>query len=82
MNNKIYTAYDNECMLYLALGIYEIWHRHIYIDLYVEEIKKIYEDYKQYDNPEKSLYDSICDYINNNLDSLKERLNEAFDGAF
>ena len=85
MENKIYSAYDTECMIYLSLEILKLLlleGNHMYIDVYYEEIKKIYEDYKKYDNPNKSLLDSIHDYINNHEQELLNRLETAFEGVF
>lgn len=84
MENKIYSAYDNECMVYLSLEILKsllLEENHMYIDVYYEELKKIYEDYKKYDNPNKSLLDSIHDYIDNNEQELLNRLENAFEGV-
>ena len=82
---KIYSGYDNMCMVYLALEILKsllLEEQHIYIDVYYEEIKKIYEDYKKYDNSDKSLLDSIHDYIDNHEQELINRLKNAFEGVF
>ena len=85
MENKVYTEYDNECMIYLSLQIVrssfyrDKW---CYIDLYYEEIKKIYEDYKKYDDANMSLLDSIDKYIKEHEEEIKKRLEEVFDGAF
>ena len=83
--NKIYSEYDNECMVYLALEILKcllLEEHHIYIDVYYDEIKKIYEDYKQYDDGNVSLLDSIHNYINNHEQELLDRLKGAFEGVF
>ena len=83
--NKTYSEYDNECMVYLALEILKyllLEEKHIYIDVYYDEIKKIYEDYKQYDDGNVSLLDSINNYIINHKQELLDRLKGAFEGVF
>jgi len=83
--NKAYSEYDNECMIYLAVEILKyllLEEKHIYIDVYYDEIKKIYEDYKQYDDGNVSLLDSINNYINNHEQELLDRLKNAFEGVF
>lgn len=73
----MYNDYDLMCILYLGMEINEILlkNKHLYIDLYYDKIKVIYNDYKKYDNNNKSLLDSILDYINDNktqiLDTIK-----------
>ena len=78
---KKHTGYDLEVMLYLALEIKEILYneKHFFIDIYCEEIKKIYEDYKKHDDANMSLLDSINKYIDENKESIKERFKDAFD---
>ena len=79
---KIYTKYDNECMIYLAieiLGTLFSKRYFMYIDLYYEKITEIYEDYKKEDNSNFSLHDSINMYINNHK---KEILNKMEDIIF
>lgn len=76
---KIYTKYDNECMIYLAIEIWETLFSKryfMYIDLYYEKITEIYENYKKEDNSNFSLLDSINMYINNHK---KEILNKMED---
>lgn len=85
MEEKVYTRYDVDCMMYLTLEILKILDLEkepIYIDLYCDVIPKIYEDYKQYDDPNKSLLDSINNYIYNNIERIREEIKKAFDGAF
>ena len=73
----MYNDYDLMCILYLGMEINEILlkGKYLYIDLYYDKIKIIYNDYKKYDNYNKSLLDSILDYINDNkaqiLDTIK-----------
>lgn len=61
MNN-----YDCECIFYLGIQIektFNLEKKFLLIDEYYSSIKLIYEDYKKYDNKNKSLLDSINDYI-------------------
>ena len=79
--NKEYTKYDVDCMIYLALQIESIIYKNkngFMIDTYSEEIKNIYEDYKKHDNKNKSLLDSINDYVYSHVTTIKEKLNKAF----
>ncbi len=78
---KKHTGYDLEVMLYLALEIKEILYneKHFFIDIYCEEIKKIYEDFEKHDDANMSLLDSINKYIDENKESIKERFKDAFD---
>ena len=48
--------------------------KHIYIDKYCEAIKEIAMDYEKYDNKDKSLLDSINDYIDKNKDYIKNKI--------
>lgn len=85
MENKVYTEYDNECMIYLSLQIMKSSYfkdKWCYIDIYYEEIKKIYKDYKKEDDSNVSLLDSINNFLNKHEEEIKERLENAFDGAF
>ena len=50
----------------------------MYIDVYYNTIKEIYEDYKKYDNNNKSLLDSIHDYINENEQKILKQVSKAF----
>ena len=77
MEEKFYTKYDNECMIYLALEILkymELERKHIYIDTYYDTIVDIYEDYKLHDDGNVSLLDSINNYIETNKDILGNSL--------
>jgi len=85
MEEKVYTKYDNECMVYLALEILKqllLEEQHIYIDVYYTEIAKIYEDYKKEDNSNVSLLDSIHNYIDKHEQEILNRIKYAFDGIF
>lgn len=77
MNN-----YDCECIFYLGIQIEKallLEGQHLYIDEYYNAVKDIYEDYKNYDNKNKSLLDSINDYIDNNEQKILDRVKGAFD---
>lgn len=81
----MYSKYDNECIVYLALEILKallLEEQFMYIDLYYGEIVKIYEDYKKEDNTNVSLLDSIHNYIDKHEQEILERIKKAFDGAF
>jgi len=83
MANKY--EYDCECICYLALQILkylELEKNHMYIDVYYDTIREIYEDYKQYDDAGVSLLDSVNNYIETNKDKILQKLNDAFDGVF
>ena len=76
---------DTECMVYLSLQIAKSSYfkdKWCYIDIYYEEIKKIYEDYKKEDDTNVPLLDSIDKFLNKHEEEIKERLENAFDGAF
>lgn len=51
----------------------------LYIDVYFDKIKEIYQDYKKYDNKNKSLLDSICIYINDNESKIIEKIKDCFE---
>ena len=53
--------------------------RPMYIDVYYNTIKEIYEDYKKYDNNKKSLLDSVHDYINKNEQKILKQVSKAFE---
>jgi hypothetical protein len=85
MEEKFYTKYDNECIFYLGLQIMKqllLEQRFMYIDLYYEEVIKIYEDYKKEDSGEMSLLDSINTFIDKHEREIINRIKQAFDGAF
>lgn len=76
------TEYENECMIYLAIQILEMLelkNKWLLIDNYYEKIRFIANDYKQYDNNNKSLLDSINDYINDNKEKILNNLKDCFD---
>lgn len=71
----------NEYMFYLSMVLYERYLKEDYVllDLYYDKICKIYEDYLKYDNKNKSLLDSINDYIEERKDFILELLNECIE---
>lgn len=81
MKNKMYSDYDNECIVYLTLQIYTslLKDKWLYIDLYYEVIKEIYEDYKKYDNNNTSLLNSINTYIDEHKDFIMEKMSKVFE---
>lgn len=65
--------YNNEIKFYLALQILkqdEFKDKFLIIDNYYKELDNIVEDYKRYDDKNKSLLDSIDNYIKNNIGYL------------
>lgn len=78
------TDYDCECIFYLGIQIEKTFssilkEQWLLIDEYYNAVKDIYEDYKNYDNKNKSLLDSINDYIDNNKRKILDRVKGAFD---
>lgn len=74
--------YDCECIFYLGLQIEKmlsLGEKWLLIDEYYNAIKEIYEDYKKYDNKNKSLLDSINDYIYDNRAFIGEKIEKSFD---
>lgn len=74
--------YKSECIFYLGMEIMKallLEEQPMYIDVYYNTIKEIYEDYKKYDNKNKSLLDSINDYINNNEQNILKQVSKAFE---
>lgn len=72
--------YNTICIFYLGIEILKalmLEDNYLYIDLYYENIKEIYEDYKNYDNIDKSLLDSINDYIDNNEQKILNIIKES-----
>lgn len=77
----MYNNYDMICTFYLGIEIMKallLEERFLYIDLYYDKIKEIYEDYKNYDNGNKSLLDSIHDYINSNEQKIYDNIKICF----
>lgn len=74
--------YKSECIFYLGMEIMKallLEEQHMYIDVYYDTINEIYEDYKKYDNKNKSLLDSIHDYINKNEQNILKQVSKAFE---
>lgn len=74
--------YKSVCIFYLGMEIMKallLEEQHMYIDVYYETIKEIYEDYKKYDNTKKSLLDSVHDYINKNEQNILKQVSKAFE---
>lgn len=73
--------YKNECMFYLGIEVMKMLlfeGQPMYIDIYYDTIKEIYEDYHKYDNNKKSLLESIHDYINKNEQKILKQVSKAF----
>ncbi len=82
MNNIKELNYKSECIFYLGMEIMKallLEEQHMYIDVYYDTINEIYEDYKKYDNKNKSLLDSIHDYINENEQKILNQVSKAFE---
>lgn len=78
----MYSDYDLQCIFYLGIEIRKMLYLEggfMYIDLYLDKIKEIYEDYKNYDNNGKSLLDSIHDYVYENEEKINEELRDCFE---
>ena len=74
--------YKSECIFDLGIEIMKallLEEQHMYIDVYYDTIKEIYEDYKKYDNKNKSLLDSVHDYINKNEQKILKQVSKAFE---
>lgn len=74
--------YKSKCIFYLGMEIMKallLEEQHMYIDVYYNTIKEIYEDYKKYDNKNKSLLDSVHDYINKNEQKILKQVSKAFE---
>ena len=74
--------YKSECIFYLGIEIMKallLEEQPMYIDVYYDTIKEIYEDYKKYDNNKKGLLNSIHDYINKNEQKILKQVSKAFE---
>lgn len=73
---------NNEYVFYLSMILYENYLKddNVLLDLYYDRIIKIYNDYLNYDNKNKSLLESINDYIEIRKDFILELLNESIEG--
>ena len=70
-----------EIVFYLGIEIMKMLkleQNYLYIDLYYKEVRKLYEDYKQYDKKNKSLLQSIHDYIDENEQKILDKIMTAF----
>ena len=69
-----------EIIQMLILSKKPIWwlKENLYIDLYYKEVRKLYKDYKQYDNKNKSLLQNIHDYIYENEQKILDKIISAF----
>lgn len=82
MNKVKELDYKSVCIFYLGIEIMKallLEEQHMYIDVYYNTIKEIYEDYKNYDNKNKSLLDSVHDYINKNEQKILKQVSKAFE---
>lgn len=62
-----YNDYDMMCIFYLGIEIRKMLlleDCHLYIDAYYNVVKFIYEQYKEHDDKNVSLLDSIHNFIN------------------
>ena len=77
MNN----SYIYEVQFYLGIILFEKYlkEEQILLDNYKNAIRYIYNDYANYDNNNKSLLESINDYIEIRKDFILENLNECID---
>lgn len=78
----MYNDYDMQCIVYLAIEIQKMLlleQNFMYIDIYYETIKEIYEDYKKHDNNNVSLVTSVHNYINEKEQTIFNKIKECFD---
>lgn len=75
--------YKNEVMFYLSHNIMREFlsnNDYVLIDIFYEVMQEITDDYlKNYDNANKSLLDSINDYIDLRKDYIKENLQKIYE---
>lgn len=78
MNNKKFNNEFNEYMFYLSIILLNKYlkNKHILINIYNSKIYEIYQDYIKYNNNNKSLVESIKDYIEIREDFILNLLNE------
>lgn len=82
MNKVKELDYKSVCIFYLGMEIMKallLEEQPMYIDVYYNTIKEIYEDYKNCDNKNKSLLDSVHDYINKNEQKILKQVSIAFE---
>lgn len=77
MNN----SYIYEVQFYLGIILFDKYLKEdqILLDNYKNAIRYIYNDYANYDNNNKSLLESINDYIEIRKDFILENLNKCID---
>ena len=77
----INNSYIYEVQFYLTMILYDRYLKEetILLDVYKRVIRYIYNDYINYDNNNKSLIDSINDYIELRKDFVLENLNMCID---
>lgn len=70
--------YYMECLFYLSTEIYSMYLKSdaILIDIYYEKMCEITDEYLNHDNRNKSLLESVLDFINDEKDYILERINE------
>lgn len=73
-----FKEYDSEYLFYLSIILYDKYlkNKNILLDIYYIKIFSIYNDYLNYDNSNKSLIESINDYINIRNDYILNLLSE------
>ena len=71
-------SYIYEVQFYLSMILYKKYleNKDILLDIYMEKIRYIYNNYMQYDNSKKSLIESIEDYIQIKEDFILNLLKE------
>ena len=71
-------SYIYEVQFYLSMILYKKYleNKDILLDIYMEKIRYIYNNYMQYDNSKKSLIESIEDYIQIKEDFILDLLKE------
>lgn len=77
--------FDFEYLVYLSTIIYKTYYLHnknILLDLYCEELEKIYHDFIEYDNKNgkgKTSIQSIEEYLEENNDKIKSMIFECLE---
>lgn len=71
-------SYIYEVQFYLSMILYKKYleNKDILLDIYMEKIRYIYNDYIQYDNSKRSLIESIENYIQIKEDFIFNLLKE------
>ena len=75
------SSYMYEVKFYLAIMIYKVYlqDKYILIDKYYDCIRYIYNDYIVHDNKNKSLMESISDYMNDKHKYIEEILKDCIE---